>query len=83
MTPPQIKDALIELDAGIKSADGARMLEAMERIDALVAALGATLDPRLAHFLERRSYAKALAWVASEGVAAIPLGTCAPRAEQG
>jgi hypothetical protein len=38
----------------------ARLKAVSERIDAIVAALPGPLDPRLAHFLERRSYDKAL-----------------------
>jgi len=44
-----------------------RLIEASERIETLTAALsGAGLDPQFRHFLERRSYDKALAWI--EGV---------------
>lgn len=37
-----------------------RLREISERIELLIAALPAPLPPRLAHFLERRSYDKAL-----------------------
>lgn len=41
-----------------------RLIEVSGRIDALIAALpSAELDPRLGHYLEKRSYEKALAWI--------------------
>ena len=43
-----------------------RLIEVSGRIDALVADLqGADLDPQLRHYLEKRSYDKALAWIGS------------------
>jgi hypothetical protein len=53
------------------------MIAGMERLDRLVAESRGTLDPRLAHFLERRSYAKALDFLG--GAADVPRGTCGPR----
>lgn len=38
----------------------ARLQATSERIDKLVAALPRPIDPRLAHYLQRRSYDKAL-----------------------
>jgi hypothetical protein len=41
-----------------------RLIEVSGRIDALSAALPAEeLDPQFLHYLERRSYDKALAWI--------------------
>jgi hypothetical protein len=41
-----------------------RLIEVSIRIDALSAALPAEeLDPQFLHYLERRSYDKALAWI--------------------
>ena len=41
-----------------------RLIEVSSRIDALSAALPAEeLDPQFLHYLERRSYDKALAWI--------------------
>jgi hypothetical protein len=80
MTGPhldQIKATLIDLVGGMNAADTARMLRGMERLDGLVAAHKRELDPQLVHFLERRSYAKAMDFVG--GVADIPSGTCAPK----
>jgi len=41
----------------------ARLQAVSERIEALQNGLPATTDPRLKHFLERRSYDKALEWI--------------------
>ena len=41
----------------------ARLQEVSQRIEALEAALPSTTDPRLRHYLERRSYDKALEWL--------------------
>lgn len=56
----QIQGGLIDLVNGMKHPDTHKMVESMERLDALLAAHRDRLDPRLGHFLERRSYAKAL-----------------------
>jgi hypothetical protein len=41
-----------------------RLVTVSGRIDALIAALPAGgLDPQFRHYLERRSYDKALAWI--------------------
>jgi hypothetical protein len=56
----QVQGALIDLVAGMKQPDTHKMLQSMERLDGLLAAHRELLDPRIAHFLERRSYAKAL-----------------------
>ena len=41
----------------------AKLQAISERIEALQSALPANTDPRLKHFLERRSYEKALEWI--------------------
>ena len=56
----QIQGALITLASGMNPPDTHKMLQSMEYLDGVLAAQRAALDPRLAHFLERRSYAKAL-----------------------
>ena len=56
-----------------RDADGhlKRLMDVAARIDACVASLPAdSLDPRLHHFLEGRSYDKALAWI--EGSKGMP-----------
>jgi hypothetical protein len=45
-----------------------RLIEVSERIDALVSVLpSGDLDPQFRHYLERRSYDKALAWIEGAG----------------
>lgn len=57
----EIKDALVALLSGIKQADARAISEKTARLDDLTArARNAGLHPRLLHFLENRSYAKAL-----------------------
>jgi hypothetical protein len=74
----QIKESLIALLAGIKSADGAVIAREMARLDDFVAAGQETLHPQLLHFLERRSYAKAEMFLG--GASDIPAGICGGRA---
>jgi hypothetical protein len=45
----------------------ARLKEVSERIDKLQAALPQPVDPRLAHYLQRRSYEKALEFLEGRG----------------
>jgi hypothetical protein len=46
----------------------ARLKEVSERIDKLQAALPQPVDPELAHYLQRRSYEKALEFLKGRGV---------------
>jgi len=64
-----IKESLISLLDSIKRSDGPRVAQEMARLD--------DLHPQLAHFLERRSYAKALAFLG--GAEDIPAGACVRR----
>lgn len=77
----KIKESLIRLHAGIKSADGAAISSALTELDGLLGAHRGALDPRLEHFLAGRSYAKALAWLGGDmggnfGRPASPPGGC-------
>jgi hypothetical protein len=45
-----------------------RLREISDRIDTLAAALPQPIPPRLAHFLDRRSYDKALEFLCSGGL---------------
>jgi hypothetical protein len=72
----EIRDALLALNAGIARADGAAIATQTARLDELLARNRGALHPQLAHFLERRSYAKALEWLGGATPAA---GACAPR----
>ncbi len=75
----QIKESLTSLLAAIKAADGRTIAAEMVRLDDfVVAARGASsgggLHPQLRHFLENRSYAKALMFLGGESD--IPVGVC-------
>ncbi len=74
----QIKESLIALLDGIKRTDGAVISSEMLKLDGFLSAGRGQLHPQLVHFLERRSYAKALMFV--NGEADIPAGICGGRA---
>ena len=66
MIEANLKEALIRFTAGIKVADGSAISVALNDVEALLAAHRAELNPRLVHFLDGRSYAKALAYLGGE-----------------
>ena len=70
----EIKASLINLMAGIKQADGAAILNATSRLDEIASLNRSALHPQLVHFLERRSYDKALQFLS--GATDIPAGIC-------
>jgi hypothetical protein len=77
----QIKDSLISLLGAIKAADGKTVASEMARLDDGLARGRGALHPQLVHFLENRSYAKALVFLGGEtsgfaGQAANPPGGC-------
>ena len=63
MPDTKIKAALIRFNDAIKNSDGPALSAALNEVEALLAAHRAELHPQLTHFLEGRSYAKALAWL--------------------
>ncbi|MBI4622773.1 MAG: hypothetical protein HY736_06055 [Verrucomicrobia bacterium] len=73
----QIKASLNALLAAIKAADGQIIADEMARLDDFVARGRAGLHPQLVHFLENRSYAKALMFLGGE--TDIPVGVCGGR----
>ena len=73
----QIKASLIALMDGIKAADAPTISREMATLDGFVATAGTCLHPQLAHFLERRSDAKALQFLG--GAQDIPTGSCGGR----
>jgi len=79
----QIKESLISLMDAIKRSDGAIIAGEMERLDGFLengrAAGG--LHPQMVHFLEKRSYAKALQFLGGE--TDIPVGACGGRPAKG
>jgi hypothetical protein len=73
----RIKESLIALLDGIKRADGGVIAAEMARLEAHLAEARGTLHPQLVHFLERRSYPKALMFLGGESD--IPVGSCGGR----
>lgn len=80
MPEAQVKAALITLHGAIKAANPPALVAAMKTLDDLLTQHEAELDPRLAHFLAGRSYAKALAHVGITDGSTAP-GSCAPRTQ--
>jgi hypothetical protein len=74
----QIKAAIVGLLAAIKVGDGQSVAEEMARLDDFLAQGRLALHPQLVHFLENRSYAKALMFLGGE--TDIPVGACGGRA---
>jgi translation initiation factor 1 len=68
----EIKESLISLLTGIKNSDGPAVDRHMRRLDEILAANRGSLHPQLAHFLERRSYAKALTFLGGETLGRSP-----------
>ena len=64
----EIKEALIEILDGIKQSDTQRVSDGMVRIETCLQSARTRLHPQLIHFLERRSYAKALLFLDENGV---------------
>jgi hypothetical protein len=74
----QIKTSLTALLAAIKASDGQTVADEMTRLDDFLERGRAGLHPQLVHFLENRSYAKALMFLG--GDTDIPVGVCGGRA---
>ena len=74
----QIKDSIVALLAAIKAADGQVIADEMAKLDEFLARGRAGLHPQLVHFLQNRSYAKALMFLGGESD--IPVGACGGRA---
>lgn len=74
----QIKAAIVALLDAIKAGDGQSVAEEMARLDDFLAQGRLALHPQLVHFLENRSYAKALMFLGGE--TDIPVGACGGRA---
>ncbi len=74
----QIKNSLSALLAAIKSTDGQVVADEMAKLDNYLERGRAGLHPQLVHFLENRSYAKALMFLGGESD--IPVGVCGGRA---
>ena len=77
----EIKETLISLLDAIKSSNGEAIADRMEKLDGFLERGRATLHPQLVHFLEKRSYAKAVMFLGGES--GIPVGICGGRAGRG
>ena len=77
----QIKASLISLLSAIKASDGQTIASEMAKLDEFLERGRAGLAPQLVHFLENRSYAKALMLLGGE--TNIPVGVCGGRAGKG
>jgi len=73
-----LKDNLTLLMKAIKDGNGPGINAAMGAVEAALEANRAGLHPQLVHFLEQRSYAKALLFLG--GAEDIPVGRCGGRA---
>jgi hypothetical protein len=73
-----IKQSLIALFEAIKRADGDAVSTQMAKLDGYLGEGRGGLHPQLVHFLERRSYNKALLFLGGESD--IPAGSCGGRA---
>ncbi len=79
MPHEQIKASLLRFTAAVQTGDWPGLSAALNEIEARLAAHRSELHPQLLHFLEGRSYAKALAWLGGEsafGRASSPPGGC-------
>lgn len=74
----QIKASLTTLLAAIKAAQGETVAAEMEKLDQFLESGRTTLHPQLVHFLQNRSYAKAVMFLGGE--TDIPVGACGGRA---
>ena len=81
MIEAKIKAALIRLHAGIKNSDGPEISSALNQVEAELVQHREELHPQLVHFLERRSYAKAVMFLGGE--TDIPVGACGGRPAKG
>ncbi|MEO7600074.1 MAG: hypothetical protein ABIV50_14150 [Opitutus sp.] len=74
----EIKASLTFLLAAIKRADGQLVASEMAKLDDFLERGRTTLHPQLVHFLQNRSYAKAVMFLGGE--TDIPVGACGGRA---
>lgn len=74
----QIKDSLITLLDAIKASNAGVVAAEMAKLDGFLEQGRDSLHPQLVHFLEKRSYAKAVMFLGGERD--IPVGICGGRA---
>lgn len=59
----RIQRILIDLTQAMSAADKTPMIQGMQSLDEIAAKSSPEIPPRLMHFLQQRSYAKAIAWL--------------------
>ena len=74
---PEIKLSLERLMAAIAGSDGQIIATEMAKLDDFLDRGHGVLHPQLLHFLQNRSYAKALMFLGGESD--IPVGVCGGR----
>lgn len=74
----QIKTSLNALLTAIKASDSQTVADEMAKLDDFLERGRPGLHPQLVHFLQNRSYAKALMFLGGE--TDIPVGVCGGRA---
>lgn len=79
MIEVKIKENLQALQDAISRADSAKITSALQELDQLKTNHARELDSRLLHFLQRRSYRKALVFLG--GDKDIPAGICGGKKE--
>lgn len=61
-----IKQTLQQFDTAVKSADSDGISSSLAQLEGLLAAHRSEIHPQLVHFLEGRSYAKALLYLGGQ-----------------
>jgi hypothetical protein len=82
VSSPEWLDPLQRLLAEVRSPERgkeglAKMITSLAEVETLLSRHRAEMPPQLVHYLERRSYDKAMQYCAGES--ALPRGTCAPK----
>ena len=77
ITEAEIKSSLVALLASIKAGNGPHVVAEMAKLDEFLERDARALHPQLVHFLQNRSYAKALLFLGGE--TEIPVGACGGR----
>jgi hypothetical protein len=72
MPVQNIKHCLLRFQSAVKDGNGMELSAALAELDGLVALHRNELHPQLRHYLEGRSYAKALAWLGLDSSYARP-----------
>jgi hypothetical protein len=72
MPESKVKAELLRFDAAVQAGDGSAISSALTAIESLLTAHRHEMHPQLVHFLEGRSYAKALLYLGGRSEFAKP-----------